>query len=101
MIDNVDHFAYIKLKGPQYLEAFAGKFGEEFVFPVWMAKGELIEDEGFDWQGLADSVKNKAHELQAQAAEAVQAGSEKLAQVASDVKDKAETLGSQVQDKVE
>lgn len=100
IVDHVDHVAYVKLKGPQYLEALAGQFGEDLSFPVWIAKGE-IEEESFDWQKTVDAVKQKATEVQAHVAEAVEAGKEKVSQVASDIHAGAETLATQAKAKVE
>lgn len=72
-IDNVDHIAYVKLKGPQYIEAMAGRFGEDFTFPVWVSKGEL-EPQDFNWQGVVDTIKQKASDFQANLAAGVEAG---------------------------
>lgn len=100
-IDHASNIAYIKLKESQLLEALAGKFGDDLHFSGLNAKGQIVEDESFNWQATVDALKSKAQQVHAQAAEAVETGKEKLSQVASDVQDKAETLASQVNSKVE
>lgn len=67
LIDNADHFAYVKLKDQYFLEALAARFGDDLMFPAWMAKGEILEGPGFDWQATVDTVKQKAEELHTQA----------------------------------